>query len=115
MAEERMPVLDRLCKGEEVPEDPLREIVRWTIQELMEAEVSAQIGAGALRAQRRAGDAAQWVSVAPLGYAGGHPGAAEPEAADGELLPELAGAAAAGRAGTGGSDRRGVCAGREHA
>ena len=46
MAEERMPVLDRLCKGEEAAEDPLREIVRWTIQELMEAEVSAQIGAG---------------------------------------------------------------------
>ncbi len=46
MAEERMPVLDALRKGEEAPEDPLRELVRWTIQELMEAEVSAQIGAG---------------------------------------------------------------------
>jgi putative transposase len=46
MAEERMPVLDALRKGEDAPEDPLREIVRWTIQELMEAEVSAQIGAG---------------------------------------------------------------------
>ena len=46
MAEDRMPVLDALRKGEEAPEDPLREIVRWTIQELMEAEVSAQIGAG---------------------------------------------------------------------
>jgi putative transposase len=46
MAEERMPILDALRKGEEAPEDPLREIVRWTIQELMEAEVSAQIGAG---------------------------------------------------------------------
>src|SRR5215218_3862694 len=46
MAEERMPVLDALRKGEEPAADPLREIVRWTIQELMEAEVSAQIGAG---------------------------------------------------------------------
>jgi PleD family two-component response regulator len=46
MAEERMPVLDALRKGEEPAEDPLREIVRWTIQELMEAEVAAQIGAG---------------------------------------------------------------------
>lgn len=46
MAEESMPVLDLLRKGEEAREDPLREIVRWTIQELMEAEVSAQIGAG---------------------------------------------------------------------
>src|SRR5438067_12301265 len=46
MAEERMPVLDALRKGAEPAADPLREIVRWTIQELMEAEVSAQIGAG---------------------------------------------------------------------
>ena len=46
MAEERMPVLEALRKGEEAAEDPLREIVRWTIQELMEAEVAAQIGAG---------------------------------------------------------------------
>jgi transposase-like protein len=46
MAEQSMPVLDLLRKGEEAREDPLREIVRWTIQELMEAEVSAQIGAG---------------------------------------------------------------------
>jgi putative transposase len=46
MAEARMPVLDALRKGEEPAADPLREIVRWTIQELMEAEVSAQIGAG---------------------------------------------------------------------
>jgi putative transposase len=46
MAEERMPVLDRLRKGDEPAEDPLREIVRWAVQELMEAEVAAQIGAG---------------------------------------------------------------------
>src|SRR5881275_1333109 len=46
MAEERMPVLEALRKGEEAANDPLREIIRWTIQELMEAEVAAQIGAG---------------------------------------------------------------------
>ena len=46
MAEERMALPDTLRKGEEAAADPLREIVRWTIQELMEAEVSAQIGAG---------------------------------------------------------------------
>src|SRR5215211_3198448 len=46
MAEERMPVLDALRKGEEAEHDPLREIVRWTVQELLEAEVAAQIGAG---------------------------------------------------------------------
>src|SRR3712207_1019437 len=46
MAEERMPVLDLLRKGEEPEGDPLRELVRWAVQELMEAEVTAQIGAG---------------------------------------------------------------------
>src|SRR4051794_16520676 len=46
MAEERMPVLEALRKGEEAAGDPLREMIRWTIQELMEAEVAAQIGAG---------------------------------------------------------------------
>jgi transposase-like protein len=46
MAEERMAVLDALRKGEEAEQDPLRELVRWTVQELTEAEVAAQIGAG---------------------------------------------------------------------
>src|SRR5438045_4568036 len=46
MAEERMAVPDGLRKGEEPAEDPLRQLVRWAVQELMEAEVTAQIGAG---------------------------------------------------------------------
>src|SRR3954453_14528434 len=46
MAEDTMPILDALRKGEEAAADPLRESGRGTIQELMEAEVSAQIGAG---------------------------------------------------------------------
>src|SRR3712207_2328875 len=45
MAEERMALPDALRKGEEAGEDPLRQIVRWAVQELMEAEVAAQIGA----------------------------------------------------------------------
>jgi putative transposase len=45
MAEDRMPLRDLLRKGEEPESDPLREIVRWAVQELMEAEVAAQIGA----------------------------------------------------------------------
>ena len=45
MAEERMAVPDALRKGEDPAEDPRRQIVRWAVQELMEAEVSAQIGA----------------------------------------------------------------------
>src|SRR5829696_4712213 len=46
MAEEKMPLLDTLRKGEEPGEDPLRQIVRWAVQELMEAEVAERIGAG---------------------------------------------------------------------
>ena len=45
MAEERMAVSEALRKGEEPSGDFLRELVRWTVQELMEAEVAAQIGA----------------------------------------------------------------------
>src|SRR5437868_15199972 len=46
MAEDRMGLPEMLRKGEEPTEDPLRQIVRWAVQELMEAEVAAQIGAG---------------------------------------------------------------------
>src|SRR3712207_1243888 len=46
MAEQRMLLRELLRKGEEPERDPLREIVRWAVQELMEAEVTAQIGAG---------------------------------------------------------------------
>jgi putative transposase len=46
MAEERMALADLLRKGEEPAEDLLRDLVRWAVQELMEAEVTAQIGAG---------------------------------------------------------------------
>jgi putative transposase len=45
MAEDRMGLPELLRKGEEPAEDPLRQIVRWAVQELMEAEVAAQIGA----------------------------------------------------------------------
>jgi putative transposase len=46
MAEERMALADLLRKGEEPAADLLRDLVRWAVQELMEAEVTAQIGAG---------------------------------------------------------------------
>jgi transposase-like protein len=45
MAEDRMTLTELLRKGEEPADDPLRALVRWAVQELMEAEVSAQIGA----------------------------------------------------------------------
>ena len=40
-----MALLELLRKGEEPGSDFLRESVRWLVQELMEAEVSARIGA----------------------------------------------------------------------
>ena len=52
MAEDRMAVLEALRKGMEPGEvagegdEFLRRAVRWLVQELMEAEVAAQIGAG---------------------------------------------------------------------
>src|ERR1051326_6175079 len=44
MAEEKMALLDVLRKGEEPDGDVLVEGLRWLLQELMDAEVSAQIG-----------------------------------------------------------------------
>jgi transposase-like protein len=46
MAEEKMALLDVLRKGEEPGGDVLVEGLRWLLQELMDAAVSAQIGAG---------------------------------------------------------------------
>ena len=46
MAEETMALLDVLRKGDEPGGDVLVEGLRWLLQELMDAEVSAQIGAG---------------------------------------------------------------------
>jgi transposase-like protein len=45
MAEDTMTLLDGVRKGEEPAGDFLRDAVRWLLQELMETEVSAQIGA----------------------------------------------------------------------
>ena len=45
MAEDRIAVAETLRKGEDAPEDFLREVVRTTLQTLMEAEVASQIGA----------------------------------------------------------------------
>ena len=45
MAEEKMAPLELLRKGQEPGGDVLADGVRWLLQELLEAEVSAQIGA----------------------------------------------------------------------
>lgn len=46
MATDRMALVDVLGKGEDPEADFLQDGVRWLVQELMEAEISAQIGAG---------------------------------------------------------------------
>ena len=46
MTKDRMALVDQLRKGAEMEGgDFLQESLRWLIKELMEAEVSAQIGA----------------------------------------------------------------------
>jgi transposase-like protein len=45
MATDRMALVDVVRKGQDPEADFLKEGVRWLVQELMEAEVSAQIGA----------------------------------------------------------------------
>lgn len=45
MASEKMTLLELARKGQEPGEDFLRDVKCWTMRELMEAEVSAQIGA----------------------------------------------------------------------
>jgi putative transposase len=45
MAKEKMTAIETVNKGLEPEADFLKEVVRWTVQELMDAEVSAQIGA----------------------------------------------------------------------
>jgi transposase-like protein len=45
MAKEKMTAVETLRKGLEPEADFLKEVVRWTVQELMDAEVGAQIGA----------------------------------------------------------------------
>jgi transposase-like protein len=45
VAKEKMTAVETVRKGLEPEGDFLRDVVRWTVQELMDAEVSAQIGA----------------------------------------------------------------------
>lgn len=103
MAEESMTLLDVLRK-EELPEgDFLREAVRHVVHELMEAEVTALVGA------------AQRASWAVVGHPRRYARAGHPEAADGQLFSQLAGAAAVVVAGAGRGGGRGVRQGGQHA
>ena len=84
--------------------DFVREAVAIVARELMEAEVSAEIGAGRGEVSRGADDAPQRLPAARLGDAGRRDRARDPaQALRRGLLPLVPGAAAALRAG----DRRG--------
>ena len=87
-------VADKLLASEHA--DVLRESVAWIVAELMEAEVTAKVGAELGErtperlTQRNGYRARAWdTRVGALEPA-------HPQAADGQLLPKLPGAAAAG-------------------
>ena len=76
--------------------DVLREAVAIVARELMEAEVSAEIGAGRGEVSLERADASQRLPAARLGDPGRRAGAGDPAQALGRgLLPVLPGAAAA--------------------
>jgi len=86
--------------------DLLRMMVKTFAEALMSAEADAVCGGAARRVEPGAGQPAQWVSAAGVGYPGWDSRAGDPEASGGQLLPGVtAGTPAAGRAGIG--QRRG--------
>ena len=111
MAEERRmtaaQVVDKLMSSEHA--DVVRESVAWVVAELMEAEVAGQIGAelgevsGERVTQRNGYRPRPWDTRA------GGDRASDPEAAPGQLLPELPAAAPACRAGAGRGRPGGLC------
>ena len=79
--------------------DLLREMIGFAAQRLMELEVESLTGAGLWREEPRAARPAQRLSRPDLGDARRHGRAAHPQAAQGQLLPRLPGAAPHGREG----------------
>ena len=83
-------VVGYLLEGEGV--DVVRESLTWMCEQLMEAEVSELIGAGAGRAgSRGAVGASQWVPAQALGHACWRVGVGDPEDQAGQLFPEFFG------------------------
>ena len=117
MVKERMDLLELLRKGGmDGDVDFLREALRVLVEGIMDAEVSARIGAeyGERSPERvtqrngyrsRAWDTRVGTGV---GYPGGDYGAAHPEASRRELLPEPAGATASERASSAGGHTAGL-------
>ena len=101
MAKSRMDVtafVGKLLKEDDA--DVLREGVQVLSQALMEAEVSAQIGALPLRAQLREERLSQRLPDEDVGYARRNHRAQDPQGHRGQLLPEPARVAATGREGS---------------
>ena len=113
MVKQRMDLLELLRKrGMDGDVDLLREALRVLVDGIMDAEVSAQIGA-----QHRE-RSPEWVTYRngyrnrTWGHPGGHHGVAHSQAAGRQLLPQSAGTAAAQRAGSAVGDPAGLPFGR---
>ena len=96
MVKHSMDLLELLRKrGIDGDVDFLREALRVLVDGIMDAEVSAQIGAQHRRTQPRAGHLPQRLPQPHLGYPRRHHGVAHFQAAGRQLLPQPAGTTAA--------------------
>jgi putative transposase len=112
MATHRMPPTELLDHLAAADTDALRLILEHTLQRLIEAEATTYIRAapGEHTPERRT--YRNGPSSEDPRYAHGAIGPANPQAADGQLLPEPAGATTADRAGAAGGDPGGpTCTG----
>ena len=93
MVKQSMDLLELLRKrGMDGDVDLLREALRVLVDGIMDAEVSAQIGAGARRTQPRAGHLPQRLPQPHLGYPGHQPQFMElhiPKLREGSYFPSL--------------------------
>ena len=89
-------VVARVMAGEHG--DFVRDAVAMIARELMEAEISVEVGAELGEVSGGAGDASQWLSAEGLGDEGRRDRVADPEEASGAgVLPVVSGAAPARR------------------
>ena len=114
MVKQSMDLLELLRKrGMDGDVDFLREALRVLVDGIMDAEVSAQIGAE--HGERSpAGHLPQRLPQPHLGHPGRHHGVAHSQGAGGQLLPQPAGTAATQREGSAGRHPAGLRGGRVH-